>query len=90
MFKEDSSNISFSQKRTNFMESVRRKTRFRIINQKRTTPGEPKHGDVDLRHLAECKDKEDLIPKIKEFLELKPNIEDLVPVRKLINHPQDM
>lgn len=82
--------VTIQQKRKNFMESIRRKTRFRIINQKRTSPTELKHGDLDLKHLSEYKEKNKLIPLIKQYLELKPSLEDLVQVRRMIQNPSNM
>lgn len=93
MFEDNQSTgakISFHQKRTNFMNDIRRKTRFKIINQKRSTPGGLKHGDLNLSHLSQHEHRDKLVPLLKQYLDLNPTLDDLVSTRKMVQNPSDM
>lgn len=93
MFQDNEStvgNVSFHQKRTDFMNDIRRKARFRIINQKRSAPGDLKHGDLNLSHVSNHPQREKLVPLLKQYLDLTPTLDDLTGVRKMVQAPADM
>ena len=66
------------------MVEMRRESRFKMINQKRSNPGEFKHGELDLSHLKEYEQKHWLIPKLKVFLDLEVSLENLSEIEQII------
>ena len=77
---------SFSNKRKLFMTEMRRQTRMNIIKQKRSLPCESfnKNQQLNLDHLKEYENKEELIPKIKEYLQINPTVDDLLEIKNLL------
>lgn len=67
------------------MTEIRRESRLKLISQKRSSPAEVlKHGNVDLQHLEEYENKDQLIPKLREFMDMDVSVDDLGYIEKVL------